>query len=253
VDPTSENDGAARSTLIGSADMTIAATGPSTAVPGDTLTYTLTLGNAGPDDAPSATLSDTLPAGTTFLSFVQDSGPAFTPTTPAAGSPGTVSATLTSLAKGGAAAFTLKLLVDPATPSTVTITNTATAGSNLFDADAANSSASVATTVSVPVATTTPTATPSPVAVEQPTATPSPTPAPIPPVVLRTVVCKSVPKLKGKTFTAAKKLLKKKKCKVTLRRKGALKKRGRATRVKTQSVKAGRKLYKGDKLTVRLG
>src|SRR5260370_42085999 len=55
---------------------------------GSNLTYTITVSNNGPDAAANASWSDTLPAGTTFVSMPDVSG--WSCTTPAAGHNGTV-------------------------------------------------------------------------------------------------------------------------------------------------------------------
>jgi uncharacterized repeat protein (TIGR01451 family) len=114
---------------------------------GQNLTYTLTVSNAGPDAASSASLPDVLPAGTTFVSFVQTSGPAATLTTPPVGGTGTVIATLATLASGATATFALTANVNAATPAGTIITNTATVTSITSDPSPANNSATTTTTV----------------------------------------------------------------------------------------------------------
>jgi uncharacterized repeat protein (TIGR01451 family) len=49
------------------------------------LTYSISITNNGPSDAQTVALSDTLPAGTTFVSLSQGGGAAFVCTTPAVG------------------------------------------------------------------------------------------------------------------------------------------------------------------------
>ena len=48
--------------------VTLTKTGPATAKPGDTITYTLSYHNLGPADATSSKIVDTLPAGVTYVS-----------------------------------------------------------------------------------------------------------------------------------------------------------------------------------------
>ena len=67
---------------------------PTTVIAGNNLTYTLSITNGGPSDAQTVGLSDPLPAGTTFVSLTQDTGPAFTCTTPTVGANGTVTCSL---------------------------------------------------------------------------------------------------------------------------------------------------------------
>lgn len=118
-----------QTSVITRADLVVSKTdSPDPVVAGTDLTYTLTLTNEGPSDAQNVTLSDTVPTGTTFVSSSQTSGPAFTLTDPP-GPTGTFSATITTLAAGASATFTLVVRVDPGVPGATTITNTASAAS----------------------------------------------------------------------------------------------------------------------------
>src|SRR5207237_1801692 len=57
--------------LLPSADLSIAKSGaPTSPAPGAELTYTITVSNAGPSDATSTVVSDTVPTGTTFQRVV---------------------------------------------------------------------------------------------------------------------------------------------------------------------------------------
>ena len=114
---------------------------------GDTITYTITVANAGPSDAQTVALSDIVPANTTFVSDAQTSGPAFALTSPAAGGTGTISGTIGTLAAGASASFTVVVLVSPSTPAGTTITNTADVTSATSDPNLANNSATVTTLV----------------------------------------------------------------------------------------------------------
>jgi len=108
------------------ADLGIEQTGPSSATPGATLTYAITLSNHGPDD-PSATVGfvDSLPAGTTFTSLTQNSGPAASCTTPAVGGTGSVECSTGSIGSAGTLTFSLVVTVDGGTPPGTFITNVA--------------------------------------------------------------------------------------------------------------------------------
>src|SRR5207342_1421776 len=76
------------------------------------LTYTLEVANAG-TDATNATVTDTLPAGTTFVSLTAPAG--WTTTTPLVGGTGTVTATRPSLTfADGPQTFTLVVHVNAA-------------------------------------------------------------------------------------------------------------------------------------------
>ncbi|MCB1008873.1 MAG: IPTL-CTERM sorting domain-containing protein, partial [Acidobacteria bacterium] len=83
---------------------------PVPAIAGQDLTYTLTAVNAGPSFAAGVSVSDPLPAGTTFVSLSAPGG--WSCTTPAVGSGGTVTCGIASFGIGSAV-FTLVVRVDP--------------------------------------------------------------------------------------------------------------------------------------------
>ena len=121
---------------------------PDPVPPGGNITYDIVVFNNGPNDATGVTLTDTLPAGTTFLSLVTD--PDWTCMTPPVGSGGTVECSLASLAFEGAAAMTLTVAVDAGvTPGTI-IENTATAGAEEGDPGEGNNDGIASTTVGSP-------------------------------------------------------------------------------------------------------
>jgi uncharacterized repeat protein (TIGR01451 family) len=106
------------------------------------ITYTIVVSNAGPESATKVTLTNSVPAGSTFVSATTTQG---TLKTPAAGATGTVTATLGGLAKGANATVTLTVNVNPLAGPT--LTSTASASHSGSDPVPANNSA----TVSVPV------------------------------------------------------------------------------------------------------
>jgi uncharacterized repeat protein (TIGR01451 family) len=79
-------------------------------IAGGEVTYTITLTNAGPGAASNVTVTDGLPAQSTFVSFSAPAG--FTVTTPPVGSSGTVMASTPSFAEG-TAMFTLVVRFNP--------------------------------------------------------------------------------------------------------------------------------------------
>ena len=103
---------------------------------GNNLTYTLTVNNAGPSDAQNVVVTDTLPAGVTFVSSAGC-------TEDPAGVP---SCSLGNIAAGGSAAYTVTVGVDAST--TGTITNNASVSSSTADSNAANNSTTEDTTIS---------------------------------------------------------------------------------------------------------
>jgi uncharacterized repeat protein (TIGR01451 family) len=115
---------------------------------GDDVTYTLIVNNAGPSDAQSVAVRDPIPANTTFVSLMQNGGPAFTCIAPAVGGPGTVTCTIATLAAGATASFSLVVNVNANTPDGSVISNTVTATSTTSDPVPGNNSATQTTTVS---------------------------------------------------------------------------------------------------------
>ena len=118
---------------------------PDPVTAGNNLTYTVTVTNSGTSDASNVTLTDVLPANTTFVSFTAPAG--WTPSTPAPGSGGTVTATIPTLVASGIATFTLVVNVNNATPATTVITNTATVTTTTTDTNSTNDSATSTATV----------------------------------------------------------------------------------------------------------
>jgi uncharacterized repeat protein (TIGR01451 family) len=144
TDPNSENDSATAVTvtpLPPQSDMFVNKTGPTGAAPDTDVAYTITVGNAGPDDASTVTLSDTLPGTMTFVSLSQDSGPTMLCTTGV-----TISCTAATFPAGATATFTLTGHIPAGTPSGTTFTNTATV-SAANDPNGENNSSFTALTV----------------------------------------------------------------------------------------------------------
>jgi uncharacterized protein len=111
---------------------------------GTNLTYTITVGNQGPSNAASVSLSDTLPAGTTFVSLVSPGG--WTCATPAVGAGGMISCSNASLAPGSAV-FTLTVQVGSSVANGTVLSNTAMVSSTTSDPNPGNESATADTTV----------------------------------------------------------------------------------------------------------
>src|SRR4029079_16340997 len=112
-------------TVAASADLSVTKVDtPDPVNAGNQITYTVTVTNAGPSNAASVTLSDVLPAGTTF-SFLAAPGAWVCPLPPAGGP---VVCTHASLPVG-TSVFTIKVIVDLATAAGTVLTNTATVSS----------------------------------------------------------------------------------------------------------------------------
>lgn len=125
---------------VDSADLSISKTDDADPVlPGSEITYTITVSNAGPDDAQNVVASDLLPAGVTLVP----------PTSGCAEDPGGVpTCTLGAIASGNSAQFTITVTVDPGT--TGTITNNAVVTSDTEDPDTSNNSTTEDTLVNAP-------------------------------------------------------------------------------------------------------
>ena len=129
-------------------NLTITKATSSTASSGQTLTYTITITNQGPDAAQNITMTDILPAGVTFESVVSPTG--WTTTAPIPGPGGTLSSTIGSMALGASATFILNVRVSSTLPANSTISNTATVSSTSLDENLSNNSATVTTTLTCP-------------------------------------------------------------------------------------------------------
>jgi uncharacterized repeat protein (TIGR01451 family) len=111
---------------------------PNPVIAGSNMTYVLALTNKGTAAAQNVTLTENLPSGATFVSMVQNSGPAFSLTTPALGATGTATATANALAAGATAIFTFVVRVGSDSGNGLPLRNFPAVTSNppdLFGAD----------------------------------------------------------------------------------------------------------------------
>src|SRR5581483_3324717 len=143
ADTNPNNDTASASTTINAqADVAINKTAPASVTAGTNLTYTITVNNNGPSNAASVAWTDALPAGTTFVSLNQTSGPAFN-----CSGTTTISCSVATLANGASATFSLVVAVSPG--ATGVLSNTATVTSPTPDTNNGNNSSTAPTTVNV--------------------------------------------------------------------------------------------------------
>jgi uncharacterized repeat protein (TIGR01451 family) len=162
-DPVPGNNSATTGPVVASsADLSVSATvvgvGSTTAngpkgsqgtagvIPAGNIVYSITVSNLGPVAASSVTLSDVLPANTTFVAASQTAGPAFSIVAPPVGSTGTVTFTGAGLAPAASATFSLTLHVNAGTPPGTSIADTVTVSSATPDPALANNSATATTT-----------------------------------------------------------------------------------------------------------
>ena len=114
-------------------DLAIAKTGPAQVTEGDNITYTLTARNLGPTTATGVTVSDPVPANSTFVSASAG----------CAHAAGVVTCTAGTMAPGATQVFTIVVQAG----SGNTVVNTATIDGDQDDPNPANNSATVTTNI----------------------------------------------------------------------------------------------------------
>ena len=137
TDPNPNNNTATQDTTVvaAAADVQVTKTdAPDPVIINQNLTYTVTVRNNGPQAAQNVVLTDTLPAGPTFISA----------TAPCAQAAGTVTCNLGTFASGAQTVITI--VVQPLAAGS--LTNMASVSSTTADPNAANNSASATTMVS---------------------------------------------------------------------------------------------------------
>lgn len=146
TDPDQSNNSATAMTAVSAqADLSVVKSGPASANAGTNITYTITAMNGGPSTATTVSLTDTIPANTTFVSESQTNGPAFSCTPPPVGGTGTITCSIASLSTGASATFSISVHISPG--ATGSISNTVNVSSATSDTNAGNNSSTVSTTV----------------------------------------------------------------------------------------------------------
>ena len=128
------------------ADVSVVKTGPATVTAGNDITYTITLSNAGPADAQSVVLSDTVPTGTTFSSLSTGPGDPDNFDLAFVNSQATATATA-PIAAGNQDVFTFVVFALASDANNSTISNTASETSTTADLVPGNNSSTVNSTV----------------------------------------------------------------------------------------------------------
>jgi len=151
TDPNAGNNTATATTTVRpppSADLSITKTNtPDPVVAGQNVTYTLQVTNpVGASAAQSVTVTDAVPANTTFVSAAVTSGPGWTVNNPSVGGTGNVVFSKASLVPGETASFQIVVKVNTGTTAT-TVTNTASVTSPTTDPKEDNNTATTTTTV----------------------------------------------------------------------------------------------------------
>ncbi|MGZ8810217.1 MAG: Ig-like domain-containing protein, partial [Thermoanaerobaculia bacterium] len=135
ADPNAANDSSTTTSavLAGSADLAVTKSGPASVIPGQQITYTISVANNGPSDATGVSLADPTPAGLTFVSA----------SAPCAGFP----CALGTIAAGSTTTITAVFQVPPTYSGSGPITNTATATATTSDPNGSNDQSTVSTSV----------------------------------------------------------------------------------------------------------
>lgn len=124
------------------ADLAVSQTvAPNPVVTGSDLTYNITVTNNGPARATDVTVTDSIPAGTSFQSATAANGWSISPL--AVGDTGSITYTKPSLAPGESALLTLTVKAECGVPDGTTISNTASASSSRPDSNGDNNSFTV--------------------------------------------------------------------------------------------------------------
>ncbi len=128
-----------RNGTVQSADLSLAMTQSASTVPaGGNETYTLTIANAGPNDATDTVVTDTLPTNATLVSATPSQGAACS---------GTVTLTCDLGTVANAASATVTVVVKVNAGATGTLVNSASVSSDLPDPNPANNSATITATI----------------------------------------------------------------------------------------------------------
>ena len=135
---TTNNTATSTVTLTPSADVQVTKSGPTTAVAGTNIVYTITVTNAGPSDAAGVTLADPTPPGLTFISNAGDCTTAFP-------------CNLGTLPPGATRTITATFAIPSGYTTPDPIANTATVSSPTPDAATGNNSATSTTSLGAPV------------------------------------------------------------------------------------------------------
>lgn len=116
--------------IVSNADLSITKTGPAFVQSGGSITYNITVQNAGPANASNVMVNDPLPAGETLVSATSSQGTCS----------GTVTCNLGSISSGGSA--TIAIVANVTAPCGSTLDNTATVSGDQPDPNSSNNSSS---------------------------------------------------------------------------------------------------------------
>ncbi|MDQ2829695.1 MAG: DUF11 domain-containing protein, partial [Chloroflexota bacterium] len=135
-DPNQTNNASTATVTVATvADLTVSDAASSPVVAGQDVTYTTTLVNNGPSDAPNVVVTATVPAGTTFGSFTASGWTCGQPN-----ASGVVTCTAATLPAGQSVSFPLVVHAAASVPATVTLRSD-TGAANAYDPDTSNNTA----------------------------------------------------------------------------------------------------------------
>jgi uncharacterized repeat protein (TIGR01451 family) len=132
--------------LLGPTDMAIGVTGPASDNPGGNATYNLLVTNIGPNNAPSVTVSDPIPSGTTFVSATTTQGSCIPPTQTNA----VVQCLLSSMLSGASATVSVTLNLQATTTDSASVQAFDSSGLPLSDPNPANNTGFGTTVIGPP-------------------------------------------------------------------------------------------------------
>ncbi|MEK6304448.1 MAG: HYR domain-containing protein [Acidobacteriota bacterium] len=142
------NTGTAMTAVLGIADLGVTKTdSPDPVGAGNNITYTINFVNNGPGEAQTVTVTDTVPANTTFVSAVVSTGSGWGVVAPGVGLAGNVVFSKGIVASGESAVFTIVVNVNPGTAAGTLITNNAVGASTTADPTMSNNTGTATTTV----------------------------------------------------------------------------------------------------------
>jgi hypothetical protein len=122
---------------------------------GSDLSFIVLVKNNGPDSA-TLTLTNAVPASTSFVGVTQVSGPSASCSNPAVGDLGTSTCTITGFSGEGVASLQFTYHVDLGATDGTVITDTANVSTTITETDSTNNSSSASATVTTPTCTITP-------------------------------------------------------------------------------------------------
>jgi uncharacterized repeat protein (TIGR01451 family) len=157
TDPNPNNNSATATVVVataGQADLSITSSAtPNPVTDGNNITYTQTVTNNGPAASGTATFTDTIPTGTTFVSFSVPAGWNCGASIPAVGGTGTISCSIASLVANTPVNFPLVVKASLGDTPGTTLTNTANINvpcSSVSDPNCGNNSAATNVVVASP-------------------------------------------------------------------------------------------------------